>query len=231
MGRLSSVLVIVTLSSVVAASTASRAQANACPYRISVSREGLPGEQTARVCDVDRIADWLGAVPDATASTQAPKGALHASFTVTVVAASGSSRNGASPNPPQGRVLLKERVYPRAESGPVAFVPSRSVFQHHPGPFPKWVVSVGWRALDASKGVPPVLARLGMPQPTSDGTTPTLIPTPTAPTSAANPPRPDLVTLFFVAAVLVLVGAVVRRTKARTHPHPQGDHSEFSNHG
>jgi hypothetical protein len=226
MRRLREKSTVVLLGLLIAFSAPSPANATrTCPYWVSVSRENVPGEQTARICDLNRIAEWLGAVPDVTL-TQAPQGALNDGFTVTLVTVAGLQHTGIElPAPGIGKVLLTERVYPIAGSGPVAFVSSRSVLFHRPGPFPKWVVSPGWRGLDATEPVPPVLARLGMLRPTLRAATPTLsaAPTPSAPSGSRGP---DLVTLLFLVAILASIGGFVRRSVGRTHPRAEGDRSE-----
>src|SRR5919197_3929856 len=84
---------IAMVGSLIAFATPSPARANPpCSYWVFVSRENFPGERSARVCDVNRIAEWLAAVPDATVSNQRPDGALNDGFTVTVVAVSGDQR-------------------------------------------------------------------------------------------------------------------------------------------
>jgi len=224
---------IVLLGLVTAFSAPSPANATrTCPYWVSVSRENVPGEQTARICDLNRVAAWLGAVPDATL-IPAPQDALNDGFTVTVVMLPRRQHTRIEPPPPGiGKVILTERVYPVAGSGPVAFVSSRSVLLHHPGPFPKWVVYPGWRGLDATEPVPPLLSRLGMLRPTVRAATPTVrAATPTvspAPTPPAQtgPRGPDLVTLLFLVAILASVGVFVRRSVGRTHPRAEGDGSD-----
>lgn len=217
---------IVLLGLVTAFSAPSPANATrTCPYWVSVSRENFPGEQTARICDLNSIAEWLGAVPDATL-TQAPEGALNDGFTVTVVTLPRRRPTRIEPPPPGiGKVILTEKVYPVAGSGPVAFVSSRSVLLHHPGPFPKWVVYPGWRGLDATEPVPPVLARLGMLRPTFMAATPTVGAAPT-PSARSGPRGPDLVTLLFLVAILAGVGAFARRSIGRTHTDVDEDRSE-----
>ena len=197
----------------------------ACPYWVSVSRENFPGEQTARICDLNRIADWLGAVPDATLSAEPPQDDLKDGFTVTLVTVAGRQDLETEPPAPGiGKVLLTERVYPVAASGPVAFVASRSVLLHHPGPFPKWVVRPGWRALDATEPVPPILRRLGMLRPTF-----TPVP-PVSATPSASPGSgsrgPDLVSLLFIVAIVAGIGVFARRSQVRTHPRVEEDPSE-----
>ena len=217
---------IVLLGLVTAFSAPSPANATrTCPYWVSVSRENVPGERTARICDLNRIAEWLGAVPDVTL-TQAPQGALNDGFTVTLVTVAGQQYTGIElPAPGIGKVLLTEKVYPIAGSGPVAFVSSRSVLFHRPGPFPKWVVYPGWRGLDATEPVPPVLARLGMLRPTFVAATPTVGAAPT-PSARPGPRGPDLVTLLFLVAILASIGAFARRSIGRTHTDVDEDRSE-----
>jgi hypothetical protein len=204
-----------------------------CRYWVQVSREGFPGEQASRMCHVGNVVDWLGAVPEAEVSAQAPQVALDDSFTVTVYLATKTFPDVPLPVPPSGsKTLLTERVYPVSEAGPVALVPSRSVF-HGPGPYPRWVVRAGWRYLDPMDRVPAVLTRLGVLQPIASGLTPTPTATATAPTTGSSRPGPDLVTLLFVLAILVFVGTAVRRNIGRTRPIPDGlgHHSEPSHHG
>ena len=228
---------VVTLSfAMTFSTTAPRAEAGqGCWYWVQVSRERFPGEETLQVCDVGRVVDWLRATPEANVSTQTPEGALNDSFTVTVYLAKRAFPiHEMLPVPPSGSaVLVTERVYPVSESGPVAFVPSRSVF-HGPGQYPRWVVRAGWRYLDPMDRVPTVLTRLGMLQPIAPGPTPTPTATAPAPTSSSSRPGPDLVTLLFLVAILVSVGVAVRRNIRRTRPQIDdglGTHSEPSHHG
>src|SRR5262249_58747905 len=87
MRRLGVSCVVVMVSSFIALVAPSPARgARACPYGIIVSRQDHAGEQSARVCDLNRIAEWLAAVPDASVSTRRPQGALHDAYTRTVVA-------------------------------------------------------------------------------------------------------------------------------------------------
>jgi hypothetical protein len=212
-----------------------RAEAgHGCRYSIFVSRENIPGDQGARLCDVAEVVDWLRAVPGAEVSAQAPPGALNDGFTITVFLTRGFLYEpGPLPIPPPHGQLLTERVYPVAESGPVALVPSRSIF-HGPGQYPRWVVEPGWRSIDASQPVPRVLARLGMSQPRAVPTTPTLTPTTAASPVGSSRLGPDLVTLVFLLAILVSIGAVVRRNSARANQQVrdgQGDQSEVPHRG
>src|SRR5512132_4100361 len=114
---------IVLLGLVTAFSAPAPANATrTCPYWVSVSRENFPGEQTARICDLNGIAEWLEAVPDATL-TQAPQGALNDGFTVTVVTVAGRQHTGTQPPAPGiGRVLLPEQVYPLTGSTPLPYM-------------------------------------------------------------------------------------------------------------
>ena len=193
-----------------------------CRYwvMLTLTREGLPSEYFARVCNLGEIVNWLRAIPGATVSAQAPPGALNDSFTVTIGLITNPAVEALPPAPGMGQVLLTERVYPVAESGPVAFVPTRSIV-HGRGQYPRWVVRPGWRSLNANKPVPTVLARLGMLQPAPSGTTTPAPTTPTAiatvPATGSSRPGPDLVTILFLVAILVSIGAMVRRNLARTH--------------
>jgi hypothetical protein len=214
---------LLALLTVVAAPSPANAT-RPCPYWVSLSRENFPGERAARICDLNRIAEWLGAVPDAARSTQRPQGALNDGFTVTIVTVAGQPRAGTQESAPGiGKVLLTEKVYPVAGSGPVAFVPSRSVLFHHPGPFPKWVVYPGWRRLDATEPIPPVLTRLGMME--LIAATPTVSAAPTPPARSGSR-GPDLVTLLFLVAILASVGAFARRSIGRTDARVGEDRSE-----
>jgi hypothetical protein len=235
MWRLAKAFVTISFSLAMAFSAGPADAGPGCRYWILVSRQGFPGEETARVCDVGEVVLWLRAIPEAEVSTQAPPGALNDSFTVTVYLAKGVFRYepGLEPAAQRGR-LLTEQVYPVAESGPVAFVPSRSIFRGQ-GPSPRWAVPAGWRSLDASERVPTVLTRLGMLQPTAGrSTTPTPTATDATSTTDSSRPGPDLVTLLFVLAILASIGLVVWRRSARTHEEARdgrGRHSETSHHG
>jgi hypothetical protein len=204
----------VTLGVVIAATIAVPAGArNACPFWISVSREGFPGEENARICGVGKVVSWLRALPNAEVLRETPHGALNDGFTVTIV--TGYGPNEVLPIPPRrGSVLLAERVYPVADIGPVAFVPSRSVFRDPRGPL--WVVPSGWRALVPTEPVPAVLTRLGMLQPNATGPTPVPSASPTVPTGAPSRPHADVVTVLFLTALVVAVGLAVRRGRSRT---------------
>jgi hypothetical protein len=242
MWRLARAFVTVLFTFATAFSPAPAHAGQPCPYWIFVSREGSFGEETAWVCRIGGILAWLRVIPGANVSAQGPPGPLNDRFTITVGAA---KPNTEAPPPPglqrERSTILKVSVYPVAESGPVAFVQSRSIF-HGRGRYPRWVVQAGWRSLDASKRVPTVLTKLGMLQPTAAPTTPTFTPTttptfpPTSATSAtgSSRPGPDLVTLLFLVAFLVSVGVAIRRSVVRTRPQI-GDgldsHSEPSHHG
>jgi hypothetical protein len=231
MWRLAKAFVTITFSFAVAFSTAVPAEGGqACRYWVQVSREGFGGEQAAQLCDVGNVVDWLGVVPGAKVSTQAPQVTLNDSFTVTIYLARKAFPYEMLPVPPSGSaVLVTERVYPVADAGPLALVPSRSIF-HGPGRYPRWVVLAGWRSLDASKRVPTVLTKLGMLQPTAVPTTPTFTPTTAASATNSSRPGPDLVTLLFLIAILVSVGVAVRRS-ARRSAMDLDSHSEPSHHG
>ena len=86
MRRHAKAFVIITFTLAVAFSTpGTRAEAgHGCRYSIFVSRENIPGDQGARLCDVAEVVDWLRAVPGAEVSAQAPPGVLNDGFTVTV---------------------------------------------------------------------------------------------------------------------------------------------------
>jgi len=201
-----------------------------CPYWVLVSREGFPQENIARVCDEDQmgtILRWMR-VADAAVSRRAPQAPLNDGFTVTI----GVMKAGQELLAPVDRsAVLTVRVYPVAASGPAAFVPARTLF-HGPKPFPPgFVVSAGWRSLDASDQVPTVLTALGMLQPTPRPTTPTPTPPVTVPTTSSRP-GPDIVTLLFLLALLVVGGAVARRSIGRPRPETQdglSGHAEAPN--
>jgi hypothetical protein len=223
--------VIATVSFAMALSTASPAEAgNRCPYWIIVVRQERPGEQEARVCYIGSVVDWMRATSEANISPQPPQVVLNSGFTITIYTARRARGFEGLPLEPWRQVLLTEHVYPVAESGPVAFVASRSIF-HGPGQYPRWVVRAGWRYLDPMDRVPTVLTKLGMLQPIAPGPTPTPTATAPAPTTGSSRPGPDLVTLLFLVAILVSVGVAVRRSIGRTRPQiPDGlgSHSEPS---
>jgi hypothetical protein len=172
------------------------------------------------------ILGWMRVVPGAAVSHRVPPVPLNGGFTVTI----GVIKAGQ-----ESSVVLTVRVYPVAASGPVAFVRARTLF-HGPKPFPPgFVVSAGWRSLDAIDHVPTVLTALGMLQPTprpSTPTTPTPTPPAAAPPTGSSRPGPDAVTLLFLVALLVAGGAVARRSIGRTRPETQdgsSGHSEAPN--
>ena len=169
------------------------------------------------------ILGWMRVVPGAAVSHRVPPVPLNDGFTVTI----GVIKAGQ-----ESSVVLTVRVYPVAASGPVAFVRARSLF-HGPKPFPPdFVVSAGWRSLDAIDQVPTVLTALGMLQPTPRPSTPTPTPPAAAPPTGSSRPGPDAVTLLFLLALLVDGGAVARRSIGRTRPETQdglSGHSEAPN--
>jgi hypothetical protein len=225
MWRYPKAFVIVTFTLTMTFSAAPAQAGRRCPYWVLVSREAFPQENLARVCGEEQmgtILEWMGVV-GAAVSHRAPRGPLNDGFTVTI----GVIKAGQELLAPADRsAVLTVRVYPVAASGPAAFVPARTLF-HGPKPSPPgFVVSAGWRSLDASDQVPTVLKALGMLQPTPRPTTPrptTPTPTPpaTAPTTGSGRPGPDVVTLLFLLALLVAGGAVARRSIGRTRPETQ----------
>jgi hypothetical protein len=234
MARRAKVFMTVMVILTIAFSTTVPSEARqGCRYWVLVSRQGFPGEQSAAVCDIGALVDWLRLVPEAEISAQAPQVALNDGFTVTIFLQSRGFPGfpiETLPNSPGGEVLLTERVYPVAEGGPVAFVPSRSIF-HGVGRYSRWTVRAGWRSLDASTQVPSPLAKLGLLQ--------IAVPTPTftraAPSATSSSrPGPDLVTLLFIVAILVPVGVAVRRSMGRTRPqigNGLDSHAEPPHHG
>jgi hypothetical protein len=229
MRRYPKALVIVIFTVTMTFSAAPAEAGRPCPYWVLVSREGFPQENLSRVCGEDQmgtILEWMRVVPGAAVSHRAPQGPLNDGFTVTI----GVIKAGQELLAPVDRsAVLTVRVYPVAGAGPAAFVPARTLF-HGPKPFPPgFVVSAGWRSLDASDQVPTVLTALGMLQPTLRPASPTPIPTPpaAAPTTGSSP-GPDAVTLLFLLALLVAAGAVARRTIGRTRPETQDGLSRHS---
>jgi hypothetical protein len=210
MWRHSRTIIIMFVSFAIPTWTAGAAQAgDGCRYWVKLSREALPGENVARTCDVLDILSWLAGRKD----VSAPETALNDGFTVTI----GSMRGPTEALPPLpgiGHVLLTERVYPLAASGPVAFILSTSIIRT--GPHHRVVVPEGWRSLDAIAPVPSVLAGLGMLQPAPSRSTPNVTPTPTEPATGSGRPGPDLVTVLFLLAILTSIGVVVRRSIGRT---------------
>lgn len=220
MRRLDWACASVTLALVIVLSTATHAGAGGgCPYEILVTRqEGRV--LSARVCDVGAVVNWLRVTPGAEVSSQAPGGDLRDGFTVTILVQYRPLQ------PDVLRPLLTERVYPLAEGGPVAFVPLRTIF-HEVTAYPRWVVPAGWRTLDASEPVPPVLKRLGMSQPklgpSSNGGSSRTSPPPLSSVTGSEPrrPTPDLITLAFVLIALATTAALGRRGTARKRKGPQ----------
>jgi hypothetical protein len=233
MRRLSGALASITLATIIALSTLNHADAGGgCPlFKISLSREGSGGGNAGFVCHVGGVVGWLQVYSGAEVSSRPPQGELHESFTVTI-----SLQHPLHPLHSEGfRPILTETVYPLAERGPVALVPSRTIF-HEFGPYPRWVVPAGWRTLDPTDRMPLVLEQLGMPQPefqpspstggTGQATESTGSPGPLA-TVAAGPateptkPKPDLITLAFLLIVLATAALLVRRGVARSRKDAQ----------
>jgi hypothetical protein len=229
MWRYPKAFVIVMFSVTMPFSAAPAEAGRPCPYWVLVSRDGFPQENVARVCEEElmgTILGWMRVVPGAAVSHRVPPVPLNDGFTVTIgVIKAGQERS----------VVLTVRVYPVAASGPVTFVRARTLF-YGPKPFPPgFVVSAGWRSLDAIDQVPTVLTALGMLQPTprpSTPTTPTPNPPAAAPPTGSSRPGPDAVTLLFLVALLVAGGAVARRSIGRSRPETQdglSGHSEAPN--
>jgi hypothetical protein len=222
MRRLCAAFASITLASILALSTLPHADAKSgCPYDILVNRQEGRG-LNARVCAYGAVVNWLRVTPGADVSSQAPQGELRDGFTVTIYSVS-------------GRPLVSERVYPLADGGPVAFVPSRTVFRAVTA-YPRWVIPAGWRTLDASERVPPVLKRLGMPQPEfhpspstggtgqateSTGSSASLSTVAAGPATEPSRPKPDLITLAFLLIVLATAALLVRRGVARSRKDAQ----------
>src|SRR5512132_80617 len=226
MWRYPKVFVIVIFTGTMTFSAAPAEAGRQCPYWVLVSRDGFPQENVARVCGEELMGTILGrmrVVPGAAVSHRVPPVPLNDGFTVTI----GVIKAGQ-----ESSVVLTVRVYPVAASGPVAFVRARTLF-HGPKPFPPgFVVSAGWRSLDAIDQVPTVLTALGMLQPTPRPSTPTPTPPAAAPPTGSSRPGPDAVTLLFLLALLVAGGAVARRSIGRTRPETQdglSGHSEAPN--
>ena len=220
MRRLDRACAGVTLALVIALSTPTQAGAgDGCPYEILVARqEGRV--LSAWVCDVGEVVNWLRVTPGAEVSSQAQGGDLRDSFTVTILVQYRPLQ------PDVLRPLLTERVYPLAEGGPVAFVPSRTIF-HEVTAYPRWIVPAGWRTLDASEPVPPVLKRLGMSQPqlapSSNGGNSRTSPPSLSSVTGSEPsrPTPDLITLAFVLIAIATAASLVRRGVARSRKDAQ----------
>ena len=219
MRRLGGALASIALASTIALSTLNHADAGSgCPlFRILVSREGSGGGDASLVCQVGGIVGWLGVYSGAKVSSHPPQGELHESYTVTIFLQHPLHSEGFRP-------ILTETVYPLADGGPVALVRSRTIF-HEFGPYPRWVVPAGWRTLDPTERMPPVLKQLGMPQPPSPlgGTAEPTRPTPaslstggTGPATEATRPKPDLITVAFLLIVLATAALLLRRGVARS---------------
>jgi hypothetical protein len=198
------VSVLLASASILAKQVPADAAGN-CRYQVSVQRqEGrvLRG----RVCDPAELVNWLQAFPGASTSAEPPAGELLDSFTVTISFAF-------NPDLPYIlSTLVSEHVYPYAQSGPVAYVPSRTASR----PPARWPVNAGWRTIDPTSPVPAILRRLGL---ASVGTSGSSSPTaPSQPASSAGS-RPDLVTLgFLLVAGLVIALAIGKRKAARRGP-------------
>jgi hypothetical protein len=224
MRRLGGALASITLASIIALSTLNHTSAaGGCPlFEILVSREGSGGGRAGLVCRVGGVVGWLGVTPGVAVSSQPPPGELHEGFTVTIFLQHPLHSEGFRP-------ILTETVYPLAERGPVALVRSRTIF-HEFGPYPRWVVSAGWRTLDQTEPMPPLLESLGIPQPeiqpspstggtgqaTESARSPASLSTVAAgPATEPTKPKPDLITLAFLLIVLATAALLVRRRVAR----------------
>jgi hypothetical protein len=137
MRRLGGALARITLASIIALSTFNHADAGSgCPlFRILVSRQGSGGGSDSLVCHVGAVVGWLGVYSGAQVSNQPPQGELLESFTVTIFLQHPLHSEAFTP-------ILTETVYPFADGGPVALVPSRTIF-HEFGAYPRWVVPAG----------------------------------------------------------------------------------------
>jgi hypothetical protein len=230
MRRLCAAFASIMLASIIALSTLNHANAGGgCPlFEILVSREGSGGGRASFVCHVGSVVGWLGVTPGVAVSSQPPQGPLHESFTITIFLQHPLHSEGFRP-------ILTETVYPLADGGPVAFVRSRTIF-HEFGPYPRWVVSAGWRTLDPTERMPPVLEILGMPQPElqpsvstggtgqateSTGSSASLSTVATGPATEPTRPKPDLITLAFLLIVLATAALLVRRGLARSRKDAQ----------
>jgi hypothetical protein len=222
----------ITLASIIALSAMSHANAGGgCPFiEILVSREGSGGGRASLVCRerVGGVVAWLGVTPGVAVSSQPPQGDLHESFTITIFLQHPLQSEGSRP-------ILTETVYPLADGGPVALVRSSTIY-HEFGPYPRWVVPAGWRTLDQTEPMPPVLEVLGMPQPEfqpsrqparRDRRRNRLDPPASLSTVAAGPateptkPKPDLITLAFLLIVLATAALLVRRGVSRSRKDAQ----------
>jgi hypothetical protein len=221
MRRLCATFASITLASIVALSTGNHADAGGgCPYyEILVARQGQPGVPGALVCHVGAVVGWLGATPGAAVSSQPPQGNLLDGYTVSILLQQPLHTEGFRP-------LFTETVYPLAVGGPVAFVRSRTIFQGFTA-YPRWVIPAGWRTLNPTEPVPPVLKALGMPQaqlaPSSNGgSSRTNPPSLSSVTGAeARRPTPDLITLAFLLIATATAASIVRRGVARSRKDAQ----------
>jgi hypothetical protein len=230
MRRLRAAFASITLASIIALSTLNHANAGGgCPlFEILVSREGSGGGRAGLVCRVGGVVGWLGVTPGVAVSSQPPPGELHESFTVTIFLQHPLHSEGFRP-------VLTETVYPLADGGPVALVRSRTIF-HEFGPYPRWVVSAGWRTLDQTEPMPPPLEVLGIPQPelqsspspggtgqaTGSTRSPASLSTVGAgPATEPTRPKPDLITLAFLLIALATAALLVRRGVSRSRKDAQ----------
>jgi hypothetical protein len=193
-----------------------------------VSREGSAIDSFGLICHVGAIVGWLGVTPGVAVPSQPPQGDLYESYTVTIFLQHPLHTLGFRP-------ILTETVYPLAERGPVALVRSRTIY-HEFGPYPRWVVSAGWRTLDPTERVPAVLDVLGMPQPQfqpspstggtgqatgSTGSPASLSTVAAGPATEPTKPKPDLITLAFLFIVLGTAVLLVRRDVPRSRKDAQ----------
>ena len=228
MRRLCAAFASITLASIIALSTLNHANAGGgCPLiEIMVSREGSIGG--GFVCHVGGVVGWLQVYSGAEVSSQPPQGDLHESYTVTIFLQHPLHSE-------RFRPILTETVYPLADGGPVALVRSRTIF-HEFGPYPRWVVPAGWRTLDPTEPMPPVLDVLGMPQPelkpspssggrgqaTESTRAPaTLSTVATGPATEPTRPTPDLITLAFLLIALATAASLARRSASRSRKDAQ----------
>ena len=230
MRRLCAAFASITLASIITLSTLNHANAGGgCPLiEILVSREGSGGGRAGLVCHVGDVVGWLGVTPRVAVSSQPPQGDLHESFTITIFLQHPLHSEGFRP-------ILTETVYPLADGGLVALVRSRTIY-HEFGPYPRWVVSAGWRTLDETEPMPPLLEVLGMPQPElqpspstggtgqateSTGSPASLSTIAAGPATEPTKPKPDLITLAFLLIVLATAALLVRRGVARSRKDAQ----------
>src|SRR5512132_1680592 len=232
MRRLCAAFASITLASIIALSPLNHAKAGGgCPLiEILVSREGSGGGRASLVCRerVGGVVAWLGVTPGVALSSQPPQGDLHESFTITIFLQHPLHSEGFRP-------ILTETVYPLADGGPVALVRSKTIY-HEFGSYPRWVVSAGWRTLDQTEPMPPVLEVLGMPQPElqpspstggtgqateSTGSPASLSTVAAGPATEPTKPKPDLITLALLLIVLATAALLVRRGVARSRKDAQ----------